>query len=116
MVGQVAAVSTAGSTSTVPSKSNQIIRLLSDRTDGIESPTPFISKVKDIFNISKALQRLSNLYICFLIAPVGVGFSYSDTGNYECDDDRTAYENKIAIQKFFELYPELKSNKFFITG
>jgi len=48
--------------------------------------------------------------------PVGVGFSYSESNDYACDDDRSANENRAAIENFFELYPEFKNNKFFITG
>lgn len=52
----------------------------------------------------------------YIEAPVGVGFSYSENGDYKCDDDRTARENYEAVQSFFEKFPEFKSNKFFITG
>jgi carboxypeptidase C (cathepsin A) len=52
----------------------------------------------------------------FIEAPVGVGFSYSDNKNYKCTDDRTASENLAAVEAFFLKYPELKNNKFFITG
>jgi carboxypeptidase C (cathepsin A) len=54
--------------------------------------------------------------VVFIESPVGVGFSYSDDGNYKCDDDRTAHESRAAVEKFFEMFPELKNNKFFITG
>jgi carboxypeptidase C (cathepsin A) len=47
---------------------------------------------------------------------VGVGFSYSDTKDYKCNDDRTASESTSAIEKFFQMFPEMKENKFFITG
>ena len=52
----------------------------------------------------------------YIEAPVGVGFSYSTTEDYRLDDDRTAAENLAAVEKFFEMYPEYKKNKFFITG
>jgi carboxypeptidase C (cathepsin A) len=52
----------------------------------------------------------------FIESPVGVGFSYSDDGNYKCDDDRTANEALHATMKFFEMFSEFKKNKFFITG
>jgi carboxypeptidase C (cathepsin A) len=54
--------------------------------------------------------------ILFVEAPVGVGFSYSDTGDYACDDDRTALENMAAVQEFYRLFPELLSNPLFIAG
>lgn len=52
----------------------------------------------------------------FIEAPVGVGFSYSDTNSYRLDDDRTAEENLGAIESFYAKFPEFKKNKFFITG
>jgi len=52
----------------------------------------------------------------YIEAPVGVGFSYSETGDYACDDDRTASENLAAVEAFYAMFPEYKKNKFFITG
>ena len=52
----------------------------------------------------------------YIESPVGVGFSYSTDGSYSCNDDRTASENMLAVNAFFEKFPEYKSNKFFITG
>jgi carboxypeptidase C (cathepsin A) len=52
----------------------------------------------------------------YIESPVGVGFSYSDTNDYKCDDDRTASENMAAVEAFFGMFPEYKLNKFFITG
>jgi carboxypeptidase C (cathepsin A) len=52
----------------------------------------------------------------YIEAPVGVGFSYSSTGDYKCADDRTADENRAAVEYFYSQYPEYKNNKLFITG
>ena len=52
----------------------------------------------------------------YIEAPVGVGFSYSDTNDYRCNDDRTATENRVAVEAFYAKFPEYKQNKFFITG
>ncbi len=45
-----------------------------------------------------------------------MGFSYSDTGDYACDDDRTAVENMAAVAQFFKMFPELQGNPLFIAG
>ena len=52
----------------------------------------------------------------FIEAPVGVGLSYSLTGDYDNSDDRTAKESSEALNHFFTLFPSLKSNPFFISG
>jgi carboxypeptidase C (cathepsin A) len=54
----------------------------------------------------------------YIEAPVGVGFSYSDRGatDYRTNDDLTATDNLAGLAKFYELWPEFKSNPFFITG
>jgi cathepsin A (carboxypeptidase C) len=52
----------------------------------------------------------------YIEAPVGVGFSYSTTKDYKCDDDRTATENRAAVEDFYSKFPELKNNQLWITG
>jgi serine carboxypeptidase-like clade 1 len=59
-------------------------------------------------------NRFANML--FIEAPVGVGFSYSSTLNYNNTDDTTAIQNMWAVEKFFEGFPEYKSNSFYITG
>lgn len=59
-------------------------------------------------------NRIVNML--YIEAPVGVGFSYSSTGDYNCADDRTADENRAAVEYFYSQYPEYKNNKLFITG
>ena len=48
--------------------------------------------------------------------PQGVGFSYSESKDYDCDDDRTARENRAALENFFSIFPDYKANKLFLTG
>ena len=50
--------------------------------------------------------------------PAGVGFSYSETPTDTVDvtDDDAALDNLIAIQKFFERFPERAGNDFYISS
>ena len=42
----------------------------------------------------------------FVESPVGIGFSYNDNNDYKCNDDRSANENKGAVEAFFSMFPE----------
>ncbi len=59
-------------------------------------------------------NRLSNML--FIEAPVGVGLSFSLDNHYRNNDDRTAEENGNALAHFFQLFPERKTNPFFLSG
>ena len=51
----------------------------------------------------------------FIEAPAGVGFSYSDDWkDYDTNDQKTANDNRLALQDFFSKYPEYSSNKFYM--
>eukprot|EP00755_Sulcionema_specki_P006138 Sspe_Gene.34647::Locus_16828_Transcript_2_2_Confidence_0.667_Length_2483::g.34647::m.34647/K16296/SCPL-I; serine carboxypeptidase-like clade I len=54
----------------------------------------------------------------YIEAPLGVGFSYSDDPDtdYKQDDDKSSQDNMNALKVFFNLFPELKSHPFYITG
>eukprot|EP00936_MAST-01D_sp_MAST-1D-sp1_P000664 g664.t1 len=53
----------------------------------------------------------------YLEAPAGVGFSYSDNWrDYATNDTDTADTSRQALVQFFEKYPELSKNDFYITG
>lgn len=55
--------------------------------------------------------------VLFLESPAGVGFSYIEgSKNYTTNDDETALGNHAAVLEFFAKFPELKKNKFYITG
>ena len=48
--------------------------------------------------------------------PVGVGFSYSTTNDYNTGDEPTAADNLAALQDFFAKYPEMGKRKLFLAG
>jgi len=50
----------------------------------------------------------------YVDAPAGVGFSYSDDGDYVTSDDQTSLDNYWALKDFFQKYPEFAANEFFI--
>ena len=59
----------------------------------------------------------------FIEQPVGVGFSYASGDSYTVadiyasnNDTNNAQRNVLAVNKFYELYPEYIRNDFFITG
>ena len=78
---------------------------------------PFEIDTSDYTKLKQREYRWNTVAnMIFLEAPVGVGFSYSDTDDYRCNDDRTATESRAALEDFFQKFPELKKNKFFLTG
>ncbi|KAG7252530.1 hypothetical protein CRUP_010882, partial [Coryphaenoides rupestris] len=59
-------------------------------------------------------NKLAN--VLYLEAPAGVGYSYSDDGNYTTNDDQVAEDNYLALQSFFVKFPHFSQNEFFIIG
>lgn len=60
-------------------------------------------------------NRMANML--YIESPVGVGFSYADNDSlYHHNDETTAQGNYEAVEAFFELFPQYKSNRFYITG
>ncbi|GBF96984.1 serine carboxypeptidase-like [Raphidocelis subcapitata] len=55
--------------------------------------------------------------VVFLDSPAGVGLSYSETpGDYVTNDTQTAADTEVFLRRFFERYPELREQDFYITG
>jgi len=53
----------------------------------------------------------------YIEAPCGVGFSYSDTpSDYNTNDLKTAQDNYAFLRLWYEIYPEFKHNRLWITG
>ncbi|KAG8196084.1 hypothetical protein JTE90_007824 [Oedothorax gibbosus] len=69
---------------------------------------------KSLYNNTYSWNRIAN--VLFLEAPAGVGFSYADNKKYSADDDSTSYDNYVALQHFFQKFPQFKKNDFYITG
>ncbi|CAL1262369.1 unnamed protein product [Larinioides sclopetarius] len=69
---------------------------------------------KSLYKNPYSWNRVAN--VIFLEAPAGVGFSYADNKKYSTDDDSVSYDNYVALQNFFEKFPEFKKNDFYITG
>eukprot|EP00271_Cylindrocystis_brebissonii_P007287 TRINITY_DN20637_c0_g1_i1.p1 TRINITY_DN20637_c0_g1~~TRINITY_DN20637_c0_g1_i1.p1 ORF type:complete len:561 (+),score=126.22 TRINITY_DN20637_c0_g1_i1:226-1908(+) len=60
-------------------------------------------------------NRVSNLL--FVEAPIGVGFSYSNTSSdYVMGDEQTAYDTRIFLLNWLKLFPHYQGRDFFITG
>jgi serine carboxypeptidase-like clade 1 len=53
----------------------------------------------------------------FIEAPACVGYSYADTlDGCAHNDSSQAIDNAAALRKFFQGFPELAADDFFITG
>lgn len=56
-------------------------------------------------------------HIIYIDNPVGTGFSFTkDPKGYCTDQNRVGEELYSTMIQFFQLFPELQSNKFFVTG
>lgn len=74
------------------------------------------------FFVSKGKARRrkhawTNQYnVLYIDQPVGSGYSFTSAGGMINNQERVADHLYEALTQFFQLYPELKKNKFFITG
>lgn len=58
-----------------------------------------------------------NANIIYIDAPVGVGFSYSNTTEgLSTNDNQTASDNFAFLNQWYNEFPTFQSNKLFITG
>ncbi|VDM47719.1 unnamed protein product [Toxocara canis] len=68
---------------------------------------------ENVYSWNKAANML------FLETPRGVGFSYQDTDvnkDTTWDDAKTAEESAAALEDFFNVFEQFRSNEFYITG
>ncbi|KAF6214175.1 hypothetical protein GE061_008914 [Apolygus lucorum] len=57
------------------------------------------------------------LNVIYIDNPVGTGFSYTtDDNGYATDETDVGKDLHEALSQFFQLFPELRSNDFFISG
>ena len=54
--------------------------------------------------------------LLYISSPAGVGFSVSKTGSLASYDTSSAQDNYKALIAFFNKFPNLKKNDFYITG
>ncbi|KAI3444304.1 hypothetical protein Pfo_000969 [Paulownia fortunei] len=68
--------------------------------------------VKNNYSWNKVANML------YLESPAGVGFSYSANKSFyeSVNDEMTARDNLVFLEKWFEKFPEFKSREFYITG
>ncbi|XP_063541231.1 venom serine carboxypeptidase-like [Cydia strobilella] len=58
-----------------------------------------------------------NHHVIYIDNPVGAGFSFTnDTNGYCTDETQVGEQLYSTITQFFQLFPELQKNDFFITG
>ncbi|KAI5633505.1 serine carboxypeptidase domain-containing protein [Phthorimaea operculella] len=56
-------------------------------------------------------------HIIYIDNPVGTGFSFTnDTRGYCTDENQVGQQLYSTVYQFFQLFPELQPNKFFVTG
>lgn len=76
---------------------------------------PLIAK-KDGFALRKYHWAL-NYHLIFIDNPVGTGFSYTKNDLGYCTNEKCVATGLYnAMQQFFTLFPNLRSNDFFLTG
>jgi len=63
------------------------------------------------------LSWTRNANMLYLDSPAGVGFSYSNTtSDYNTNDNKTAADSYVFLQRFMEQYPQFKGRDLWIAG
>jgi len=85
--------------------------------DGLFAETgPFAPSVDGQTVALMSTRWTQSSHMLFIENPVGVGFSYSPSGDYAASDTRSASENFQALLSFFTKFPELASLEFHLAG
>ncbi|KAF7847663.1 hypothetical protein BT93_L2746 [Corymbia citriodora subsp. variegata] len=77
---------------------------------------PFKVKGEGLVKNDYSWNKVANLL--YLESPAGVGFSYSTNQSFYkgINDNITAQDNLVFLQRWFTKYPQYKGRDFFITG
>ncbi|KAF8029920.1 hypothetical protein BT93_E2359 [Corymbia citriodora subsp. variegata] len=77
---------------------------------------PFKVKGEGLVKNDYSWNKVANLL--YLESPAGVGFSYSTNQSFYkgVNDNITAQDNLVFLQRWFTKYPQYKGRDFFITG
>ena len=57
-----------------------------------------------------------NAHVLYLESPAGVGFSQGQPNSLISNDTSVAQDNLLALVRFFERFPSLKPNDFYLAG
>lgn len=75
---------------------------------------PLVAK-KEGFSIRKHHWALKN-HLIFIDNPVGTGFSFTNKDGYCTDEECIAKGLYSCLDQFFNMFPNLRKNEFYITG
>merc|ERR1712232_786917 len=65
----------------------------------------------------RAVNWNQHYHLLFLDNPVGTGFSYTDTEEgFASDQYQVGKDLYSAVSQFFQLFPALRANEFYVTG
>jgi carboxypeptidase C (cathepsin A) len=78
---------------------------------------PFIFSSEDATNMSENIYSWNKkANVLYIESPAGVGFSYGSKPFLNTNDSALARDNLHAILLFFEKYPDLIGNDFYLAG
>ncbi|KAF5282413.1 hypothetical protein FQR65_LT14307 [Abscondita terminalis] len=74
-------------------------------------------EVTDDIKLKKKEHYWSQTHsVIYIDNPVGTGFSFTDEGGYTHNETIIGEHLYLALLEFFQIFPELKENDFFVTG
>lgn len=79
---------------------------------------PFRHSEESVFELvrNNYSWNKAGVNMLFLESPVGVGFSWAEDGNYTTGDNETARVSQLFLRGFFQQFPQLAKNDFYISG